>query len=370
MNQLAFYAPLKSPDHPVPSGDREMARSIMAALSMNSLDIEVVLASQLRCYDGQGDALTQQEIRSQANAEVERLLDSKQKWCAWVTYHNYYKAPDLVGAAVSKRLNIPYFIVEASIAKSRLSGPWSGFAASADNATNAADVVFYLTEKDRVALEQNHPEKQKLIHLAPFLKQTELPVLIKARKVNKQLLSVGMHRYGDKLESYRIIADALAHLTTPDWQLSIIGDGPARTEIELMFAAYGKQVKFFGQLDRSAVNAAYQQASLFVWPGVNEAFGLVYLEAQAAGLPVVAQDRAGVREVISPAQSLVPIGDSACANPESGDPGLIARAIDDTLADSSRYQSMVIDGREFVRRRHLLGAAARILSDELSKRVS
>jgi glycosyltransferase involved in cell wall biosynthesis len=36
------------------------------------------------------------------------------------------------------------------------------------------------------------------------------------------------------------------------------------------------------------------------WPGVNEAFGLAYLEGQAAGLPVVAQDRPGVRDVLAP----------------------------------------------------------------------
>ena len=96
-----------------------------------------------------------------------------------------------------------------------------------------------------------------------------------------------MHRYGDKLESYRIIAEALRHIETADWKLHIIGDGPARVEVESMFAPWGKQVKFLGQCDRDTVNSAYQQASVFVWPGVNEAFGMVYLEAQATGLPVV-----------------------------------------------------------------------------------
>lgn len=356
MKQLAFYAPLKSPDHPVPSGDREIAQSLMAALTLNSLNLQVTLASQLRCYDGQGDTRLQQQIKARASAEVERLLDSQTDWCAWVTYHNYYKAPDLVGVAVSERLKIPYLLIEASIAKSRLSGPWSDFAASADSATSAADVVFYLTEKDRIALEKYRPAKQKLVHLAPFLNQTELPAVQRAQPQNKQLLSVGMHRYGDKLESYRIIAEALAHLTTPDWQLSIVGDGPARADIELMFAVYGERVKFLGQLDRKAVAAAYRQASIFVWPGVNEAFGMVYLEAQAAGLPVIAQDRDGVREVIASSRSLV----------AQGDPQALARAIDSTLASPSRYQSMAQAGVDFVSSRHLLGAAARTLSVQLS----
>lgn len=356
MKQLAFYAPLKSPDHPVPSGDREIAQSIMAALSKNSLGLQVTLASQLRCYDGQGDSQTQQQIRIQADAEIERLLDSADDWQAWVTYHNYYKAPDLIGVAVSQRLKIPYLLIEASIAKSRLNGPWSDFAASADYATAAADVVFYLTEKDRIALEMHRSEKQQLVHLPPFLNQTELPAVQPIISGKNQLLAVGMHRFGDKLASYRIIADALADLKTPDWQLSIVGDGPARADIEMMFAVYGKRVKFLGQLDRDAVAAAYQQASVFVWPGVNEAFGLVYLEAQANGLPVIAQDRAGVREVIASPQSLVPVGDSQS----------IAQAIDSLLVNPLQHQSMVQAGHDFVQSQHLLDAAARTLSEQLS----
>ncbi len=354
--QLAFYAPLKSPEHPVPSGDREIAQGIMAALTMNSLDLKVTLASQLRSYDGLGDKKTQQNIRAQAVAEVERVVDLAHDWQAWVTYHNYYKAPDLIGVEVSRRLKIPYILIEASIAKGRLSGSWSDFAVSADNATASADVVFYLTEKDRVALEKYRPEKQKLVYLPPFLKQTVLPVLHQPSTVNNHLLTVAMHRYGDKLESYRILADALGHLSLPDWRLSIIGDGPARADIELMFADYGEQVVFLGQLDRTAVAAAYCEASVFVWPGVNEAFGLVYLEAQAAGLPVVAQDRAGVREVIASPESLVPVDD----------PKFIAAAIERVLGNPTQYETIRKTGREMVEQQHLLDTAARRLSAQLS----
>jgi len=355
VQQLAFYAPLKSPNHPVPSGDREIAQSLMAALAKNSSGLELTLASQLRCYDGQGDESAQQTIRDAADAEVERILDSASDWQAWVTYHNYYKAPDLIGLAVSQQLNIPYILIEASIAKSRLDGPWADFAASADTATAAADVVFYPTEKDRVALEKYRPEKQKLVHLAPFLNLTDLPEVSTIKRNKKLLLAVGMHRYGDKLESYRIIAETLSHLETPDWRLDIIGDGPARSEIELMFAPFGKQVKFLGQCDRSALTTAYQQASVFVWPGFNEAFGMVYLEAQAGGLPVVAQDRAGVREVIATSQSLPPVGD----------PQSVARTIDLLLANPSQHQSMAQAGRDFIKSRHLIDSAATTLSEQL-----
>jgi len=356
VKKLAFYAPLKSPDHPVPSGDREIAQSIQTALTMNTLGLEVTLASQLRCYDGQGDNAAQHEIRNLAKKEVDRILESAGDLKAWVTYHNYYKAPDLIGHAVSQRLKIPYLLIEASIAKSRLAGPWAEFSKSADAATEAADVVFYLTEKDRIALDKYRPEKQELVHLPPFLNQADLPQISNAARNKNQLLSVGMHRYGDKFESYRIIAEVLKYLKTPDWQLLIVGDGAARSELESMFKVYGRKVKFLGLYNRMQVTRAYSQASIFVWPGVNEAFGMVYLEAQAAGLPVVAQDRAGVREVIATSDSLVPVGD----------PQSMACTIDRLLAEQVEYQSMAQAGIEFISSRHLLGSAAAVLSEQLS----
>ena len=357
MKQIAFYAPLKSPHHPVPSGDREIAQSILIALRMNTMGLKVKLASQLRCYDGEGSMPMQKKIRALADVEVQRILDTAEDWQAWVTYHNYYKAPDLIGHAVCQQLKIPYLLIEASIAKSRLNGPWSGFAASADAATHASDIIFYLTEKDRVALELHRPGQQQLIHLAPFLNQKELPQAPAVPRNNKHLLSVGMLRYGDKLASYQIIADSLKHLDTPDWQLSIVGDGPARSEIESMFASFGEQVRFLGLCDRAEVNQAYQRASVFFWPGVNEAFGMVYLEAQAMGLPVVAQDRAGVREVIATAESLVPVDDSQ---------GL-ARKIDRLLSHPAECQSMAQAGLDFISKQHLLGSASATLSTHLSR---
>ena len=99
---------------------------------------------------------------------------------------------------------------------------------------------------------------------------------------------------------------------------------------------------------------------MFVWPGVNEAFGLVYLEAQAAGLPLVAQNRAGVREVIASKRSLLPVGE----------PQSMAQTIDNLLANPDEYRSMVQTGRQFVKERHLLGAASDTLSAQLSAVLS
>ena len=58
--QIAFYAPLKSPVHPNPSGDRKIAQLFIKALQQ--ADFEVELASSLRSFDKKGDALRQRRM--------------------------------------------------------------------------------------------------------------------------------------------------------------------------------------------------------------------------------------------------------------------------------------------------------------------
>ena len=58
MSTIAFYAPMKPPDDPVPSGDRTMARALLAALEGAGLgDMQPV--SRLRSRDGEGDPAAQ-----------------------------------------------------------------------------------------------------------------------------------------------------------------------------------------------------------------------------------------------------------------------------------------------------------------------
>jgi hypothetical protein len=351
--RLAFYAPLKAPDHPVPSGDRAMARAIRAALS--AIGADVILASGLRTRDGMGERETQRTMIGKAELEVARLIPEGRTsgWQAWMTYHNYYKAPDLIGPRVADALGIPYLLIEATRARSRLNGPWADFALRAEAATNAADVVFYFTEQDAEALHRDAPSGQILMHLRPFLNQTALP---DASPLTGPMLSVGMMRHGDKLDSYRIIALTVARLDVPDWHLNIAGDGPARDAVTGMMAPFGDKVRFLGKLAEDEMAQAYHDASLLFWPGVNEAFGLAYLEAQAAGLPVVAQDRPGVRDVLAP---------GVYPAPDHG-----ADALADRLGTLLGSQDLRAAAGETARRHvvehHLLPAASATLSAGLA----
>ncbi|MFK7867870.1 MAG: glycosyltransferase family 4 protein [Roseobacter sp.] len=353
MMRLAFYAPMKPPDDPRPSGDRTIARNLIDALK--STGAAVTLTSRFRSRDGDGDATSQARLMQAAEDEIAATIPQGRAggWQAWITYHNYYKAPDLVGPAVSKSLGIPYILIEATRAKKRLVGPWADFAQRAEAACDAADAIFFLSQRDGQTLQRDAPEGQKLIHLRPFLPMDELPAQAQG---DGGILSVGMMRAGDKLASYRVLAETLRHLQTPDWQITVAGDGPARDEVHRMMSPFGKAVRFTGALCEAALAAQYHQARVFIWPGVNEALGMVYLEAQAHGVPVLAQNRPGLRELFAP--------DAALPEVEAG-PKALAAALDHLLSTPEARHTLGCHAREHVARHHLRPVAARTLMTTL-----
>ncbi|MCY4019322.1 MAG: glycosyltransferase family 1 protein [Chloroflexi bacterium] len=83
----------------------------------------------------------------------------------------------------------------------------------------------------------------------------------------------------------------------PKTRLVLVGDGPARPALERAFA--GLPVTFMGYLRGQRLSQAYASADIFVFPSRLETFGLVVIEAMAAGLPVVASRVGGVSDIVT-----------------------------------------------------------------------
>ncbi|PWC32686.1 glycosyltransferase family 4 protein [Azospirillum sp. TSO35-2] len=349
--RVAFYAPLKPVDHPVPSGDRQMARLILRALGLAGCAAEV--ASDLRVYDGAGDAAVQARLMADAAAERDRLLrlyeaEPERRPSLWLSYHVYYKAPDLIGPAVARALGIPYVVVEATRARKRLSGPWAGFAAAAESAIAAAALVLCVSARDRQAVEAYRPPGQRVETLAPFIELPPVPPL-RAAGHPPRLLTVAMMRPGDKLASYRLLADALGRLTDRPWTLDVVGDGTAADEVAALLAPFGARVRRHGACPAEELSVHYRAADLLLWPGLNEAFGMVYLEAQAHGVPVVAVDNAGTGTVIR---------DRVGGRLTGPTPDDYTAAVAGLLADPAALPALGRSARADVEARHGLPAAA------------
>jgi len=316
--RIAFYAPMKAPTHPSPSGDRRVAQLLWRALEEGGHDVS--LASNFRAYDRDGDSHAQQELARQGGKIATALIADWQAGRGgaapdlWFSYHLYHKAPDWIGPPVCAALDIPYVAAEASYARKQSGGPYATGLNASLHAIARADAILSFTPEDQEALVSLVKSSACLHRMAPFLDAAPYRAAREDREHHRAalaarhgldaarpwLLTVAMMRPGDKLASYRLLGRSLDLIADPPWQLLIVGDGEARVHVEEALQPIGSEyVIFAGKQSAEALIPYYAASDLFVWPAANEAFGMVLLEAAAAGLPVVAGDWRGVSEIVA-----------------------------------------------------------------------
>lgn len=130
----------------------------------------------------------------------------------------------------------------------------------------------------------------------------------------------------------------------PGARLRVVGGGPRLPALRSLAAELelGDAVAFRGELeDLQALRREYARADVFCLPTRQEGFGIVFLEAMASGLPVVAGDAAAVPEV-------VPDGEAGLLVPPT-DAEALAGAIVRLLEDPELRDRMGRRGRERVR---------------------
>ena len=126
-----------------------------------------------------------------------------------------------------------------------------------------------------------------------------------------------------------------------------------------MLHALGEdRVRFAGLLPEDGLPPLYAAADLYVWPAVREAYGIALLEAQAAGLPVVAGREGGVAEVVAD-------GQSAMLTPPR-DPSAFAAAVAALLADAQRRRTMAEAAARFISEKRSITQAAAELAAALA----
>ncbi len=360
--RIAFHTPLNLFDDAGVSGDRRMARQLVAALETLGHAVAPVQAGRGYLAGSEPAALARLE------AEAARLRDTLLAgWRSgtapppglWFTYHNYYRAPDLLGPEIAAALGIPYVTAEASDAARRATGEWARHTAIVRRGLDAADAHFHFTERDREGLEPWRRNGTALLPLPPFIAFDAEPPRHRGHGGAPRLVTIAMMREGTKQNSYLALARILGRIRDEDWSLSIIGDGRRRDAIEQAFAGFApERIAWRGLLGREYALSELAAHDLFVWPGLREAYGLVYLEAQATGLPVVAFDSGGV-------PATVRAGETALLAPE-GDEAAFAANLAALLRDENRRRMMGEAARRFVLTERTVARAADRLAEGLA----
>lgn len=127
--------------------------------------------------------------------------------------------------------------------------------------------------------------------------------LRKANKIPKEAFVVGhMGRLAPE-KNLPFLARAVADFLTkrPDAAFLLVGAGPSQEEVERIFAEADLSDRLFlcGVLEKDALADALNAMNVFAFASKSETQGMVLTEAMAAGLPVVALDAPGVREVVA-----------------------------------------------------------------------
>jgi len=147
-----------------------MARLIVRALT--SLGHEVSIASEMRSFMRSADMRDALKA-NMANAadEIERIASEYSGSSVpdlWFTYHPYYKAPDLLGPALSQHFGIPLVNAEASYSSRRNIGAWETSQELLIGSLRNAAVNLCFTRRDRDGLQAAVPEA-RLELITPFI---------------------------------------------------------------------------------------------------------------------------------------------------------------------------------------------------------
>ncbi len=364
--KIAFYAPFKPMDHPVPSGDRTIARGIVRFLRVKGHDVQVQSRLRTRWIFNTPRAWP---------GAVKQLLIclirlKKKRPDLWLTYHTYYKAPDVLGPLVCIFLNIPYAIFGASYAtkKRKQVNTFLGFYLNRFALTRATR-VFTNSRRDFKNLKRLLPGK-RLVYIRPgidpepYARQANRSQVL-ARAKRPVILTAAMFRKDVKTLGLLWLIRCCGQLAARgiDFELVVAGDGKRRKDLErwARFHLPGRH-RFLGRLALEKMPHFYALGDLFAFPGINESLGMVFLEAQASCLPVLAFDTGGISGVVARGRT------GYLTSPF--DTNAFAAALERMVTDLPRTRLMGQCARAHVREHHDLGQTYERLNACLEGMVS
>lgn len=304
--KIPYYMPFKPLGHINPSGDLITGMELYEFLAAQQHDIDLVSRLRSRWLYRRPWKLL--NVALERKRIVKRF--KSQKPDIWLSYHSYYKAPDLLGPYCSKKLGIPYTIFQGIYSTKRKRNPitYPGFLMNRQ-ALLKADLVFTNKRNDELNLKRLLPQ-DRVQYIAPGLKPEQFVFDLVSRKALREkwatagrrvVMTTAMFRPGVKTIGVKKVIDSCAELMASGYKilLVVIGDGINRSVLEQEGnKKLGNNILFVGKVPRAELYRYYSGADVFAFPGIQESLGMVYLEAQSSGLPAVAFHNWGAKEAI------------------------------------------------------------------------
>lgn len=166
-----------------------------------------------------------------------------------------------------------------------------------------------------------------------------------------RLLFVGRLQTRKRVDLLLRACASLSH--RPD--LTIVGDGPARSDLEALSQRMYPKARFAGAQEGGALEAFFRQADLFVLPGTG---GLAVQQAMAYGLPVVVAEGDGTQNDLATGGNgwLVPPGDLQA----------LTETLEQALSDPAHLRAMGRVSHQLVQERFNIDAMAEVFVQALN----
>ena len=351
---ILFYAPFKPLGHPHPSGDLVIGTGLFKFLESKGHRLKV--ASDLRTRWIFWKPWRLPHLLVERQRLIRRI--SHTSFDLWLTYHAYYKGPDLLGPSIAAHLQIPYVIFQGAYAtkyrRNIITIP--GFILNRYS-LQAAQHVFVNKKVDFKNLKRLKTIDQ-ITFAAPGIDPEDFNFDTNSRSELRQqwqtndvpiILTAAMLRPGVKAQGVSWVIRSCEHLLRrgQDFRLVVVGDGAEKKALkELAHEHIPGKFHFVGKVQRSDMYRYYSAADLFVFPGIGESLGMAFLEAQSCRLPVIAFANAGVPEVVENGTTgyLTPFNE---VSP-------FVQAIEDLLQNPGRRQEMGAAAETYVRQKRNL----------------
>lgn len=211
--------------------------------------------------------------------------------------HAHFGAMAFVAEGISKKYSIPLVLTEhlsslmnEGFIRSRRSNYYKkGYKASNSIvavSTPLANVISDITKRDISVI-------PNVLSSAFFNTETE-------KEQEFTAITVGALESRKRID---LVIDAVYDLKRSGNQIKlwIVGDGSMRSELEhkVKELDLSDQIKFFGKQNHAELNVLYNKSHVFVLTSDAETFGVVYIEANACGIPIIATDCGGPSDIVT-----------------------------------------------------------------------